>query len=129
MMPGAKLAETLLERRGERLIGGRGAGEQRIAEGDAVACWHFEHIENRGARRGRVVRHVGVPALSGIGRAERAAIGFPLVGQDVDMREIRGMERARDVGLELAEALAEGDQRHLVETLIGDGDYRMMMEG
>src|SRR6202007_991009 len=40
----------------------------------------------------------------------------------------RVMEGAGDVVLELAEARGEGDQRRLVEMLIGEGDDLMAME-
>ncbi len=70
-----------------------------------------------------------MPALAGIGRSHRRAVGAALVGEDVDVGIIGMMEGARHVELELAEAAAEGDEIRLVELLVGNGDDAVLVEG
>ena len=119
---GAQAGELSLQLGRKRVVGGGGAGKDRVAERVAVLDRDLARVEERAARRRLGVRHVGVPGAARIGVSDRLA-----VHDDVGEHEDLGMAGQRELGaradLELAEAAREGDLLLGRERLIAEHQH------
>ncbi len=95
-----------LEIGGKTVVSGVHAAELGRPERLAVALRDLDAVEHVRERDHPAVRHVGVPVLPRVGKADRLAV-LDDVGEDHHLRNARLLVGVGDIDLELAEARAE----------------------
>ena len=109
--------EPALERGRKVVIGGVHVGEHRVAERLAVPTRNLDAVEHVGEADERIIGHVGMPILPGIGYADLLSI-LDNVGEEHDFRHIGLAVSGGLRSLQGTESLRERVQGTRVERLL-----------
>jgi hypothetical protein len=126
-MDGGRVPQALLERRGQVVVGGLRADEGRRPQHLAIPARHPHRIEDVEEADGRVVRHVGVPVLPGIGEADGPAV-LDDVRENPDLGHLR-LVIAGEHRLDAAKAPREVAQGGGLQALRGKAQDAKATEG
>src|SRR5262249_43378441 len=125
---GRHVLQPFLELRRQVVVGGSRVHEGGGSEHPTIAPPHLHGVEHVQEPDGRVVGHVGVPVLSGIGEPDRPAV-LDHVGQDSDLWHLGVLEQPVDRRLDVAEAPREISQVARLEALVGEAQDAVLAEG
>jgi hypothetical protein len=113
---GSRVREALLERRIEVVVSGVHVGELGRPERLSITSRNLDGVEHVREADRRVVGHVGVPVLAGVGKADRLTV-LDHIREIADFRHAGHLILSRHRALQASEALREVAQRGSVELL------------